>query len=410
MTDLKQKKAIRAYLAVLALTALGAGMSDSLMSNYFKDAYSVSAFQRGLLEVPRETPGMISVFLLSALSVFGNVRVAMIAQVLMIIGLAFLGFLTPPFAVMIVFVFIHSLGGHLWYPLQDSIGMSLLRQGDGAGKLIGQFKGVSTAFAMLAAIVVFIGFRFQYFSFVSPIKAVFLLALICFALAIIALRNLQNLSVDSTESAVRRFKLPRIRFRREYRYYYLLAVVFGVQKQIMFVFAPWVLIELLDKKTDTIALLGIIGSFIGIFFIPALGRWLDRFGIRTMLHVDAFSFILVYIGYAILSAGFKSGMLPRSGAPVLITFALFVIDRMSMQMSLIRSLYLRSIAISPTDIAPTLALGQSMDHIVSILCASLGGYVWSIYGPQYVFFLAAVFSGINLVVARVAVPKAPVRT
>ncbi|MDD4744337.1 MAG: MFS transporter, partial [Eubacteriales bacterium] len=187
----------------------------------------------------------------------------------------------------------------------------------------------------------------------------------------------------------RRIKLV---FNRAYRYYYALAIVFGVQKQIMMVFAPWVLIDLLGKKADTLALLTIVGSFIGIFFIPSLGRWVDRFGIRKMLYVDAFSFIIVYVLYGILSAGFNLGFLARTGLPVFFVFALFVIDRMSMQMGLIRSLYLRNIALKPEDIGPTLTLGQSMDHVVSITCAALGGLVWSVWGPQYVFFLAALMS------------------
>ena len=170
----------------------------------------------------------------------------------------------------------------------------------------------------------------------------------------------------------------------------------------MFVFAPWVLIELLDKKADTLAMLNIVAALIGIFFIPAIGRCLDRFGIRRMLYADAFSFIAVYIIYGILSAGFATGFLMRAGLPVIFTFGLFVIDRMSMQMGLIRSLYLRNIALSPSDIGPTLTMGQSMDHVVSITCATLGGLVWSTWGPQYVFFLAAAFSGINYFVARKA--------
>lgn len=387
------------YLIVLAFAALGAGLSDSLMSNYFKDAYDVNALQRGLLEIPRETPGMLSVFLVSSLAFFGNVRTAMIAQVMMVVGLLFLGFLTPSFAVMILFVFMHSLGAHLWYPLQDGIGISLIRQDHDAGRVIGRFKGVSITFAMIAAIIVFVGFRSGLFSFVKQIKTVFLLAIVCYTIVMVALSKLHHLVEPKTPVVGVKIQ-PRFRFHWEYRYYYLLAIVFGVQKQIMFVFAPWVLIEILAKKTDTLALLGIVGSFIGIFFIPALGRWLDRFGIKRMLYIDALSFILVYIGYGILSAGFKSGLLAKTGIPVLLTFALFVVDRMSMQMSLIRSLYLRSIALTPSDIAPALSMGQSMDHVVSIACAAFGGLIWSIFGPQYVFFLAALFSGVNLLVAK----------
>ncbi len=311
---------------------------------------------------------------------------------------------------MLIFIFIHSLGGHLWYPLQDSLGLHLIRDNGSAGKLIGRFKGVSTAFGMLAGLVVFIGFRSGFFSFTTPIKTIFIFASVIFLAVLILLVTLMRLMPDKNGeplAAGRWFSLKgrriKLVFNRAYRYYYALAIVFGVQKQIMMVFAPWVLIDLLGKKADTLALLTIVGSFIGIFFIPSLGRWVDRFGIRKMLYVDAFSFIIVYVLYGILSAGFNTGFLARTGLPVFFVFALFVIDRMSMQMGLIRSLYLRNIALKPEDIGPTLTLGQSMDHIVSITCAALGGLVWSVWGPQYVFFLAALMSLINYFVARKAV-------
>lgn len=407
------RRSVVLYMVVLALAALGAGLSDTVLSNYFKDAYQVTALQRGLIEIPREIPGFIGVFIVSWLAFLGDLRIAILAQTLMVIGLLLLGLLTPAFSVMLVFIFIHSLGGHLWYPLQDTLGLHLIRDNGTAGKLIGRFKGISTAFGMVAGIIVYIGFRSNIFSFTTPVKTIFIIAMVLFSAVLFFLFLLKRQMPDERaanaegEPLSRRFGLKsrriRLVFHREYRFYYALAVVFGVQKQIMFVFAPWVLIDLLDKKADTLALLTIAGSFIGIFFIPALGRWVDRFGIKKMLYVDAFSFIMVYILYGLVSAGFHTGFLAKTGLPVILVFILFVIDRMSMQMGLIRSLYLRNIAIRPEDIAPTLTLGQSMDHVVSISCAALGGLVWSIWGPQYVFFLAALMSVINYVVARMAV-------
>jgi len=62
-------------------------------------------------------------------------------------------------------------------------------------------------------------------------------------------------------------------------------------------------------------------------------------------------------------------------------------------------LYLRSIALDKSEISPTLSTGMSIDHAISIICAFLGGLVWETWGPQYVFFLAAVLSLGNVVVA-----------
>jgi len=274
LTDEKRhKRSIWIYLTVLAFAALAAGLSDAVYSNYFKDAYNVSALQRGLIEFPRELPGVIVVILISLLSSVSNVRVAMLAQGMAIFGLAFLGFLTPPFALMLVFLFINSLGGHLWYPLQDSIGLTLIRDDGNAGTIIGRFKGVSTAFSLLAALLVFTGFRLGWFSFTTPVKLVFVIAMAFLLITLILLGYLdRHVKKPETSASGKRFKLI---FRKEYKYYYLLAIVFGVQKQIMFVYGPWVLIDLLGQKTDTMALLGMAGALVGIFFIPALGRWID---------------------------------------------------------------------------------------------------------------------------------------
>jgi predicted MFS family arabinose efflux permease len=76
---------------------------------------------------------------------------------------------------------------------------------------------------------------------------------------------------------------------------------------------------------------------------------------------------------------------------------------MSMQMSMIKTIYLRSIAVEESEITSTLSLGMSMDHIVSIICAFIGGIIWTSLGPQYIFFFAAAASFINLAVAKLAV-------
>lgn len=393
----KTKKEIIVYFLILAITALGLGLSDGIFSNYFKDAYNVNAFQRGLIEFPRELPGILCIVVVSILSFLGDIRIAIIAQLLSFIGIIALGFLTPSFAVMLIFLFINSMGMHLFFPLSDGLGMSLIKSED-VGKRMGQFKGVSTAFSMIASVMVFFGFRFGLYSFTTKIKPVFIISAVFFAV-VFGLFLYMNKLIKTPIKEDRKLKLV---YRKEYKYYYILAIMNGVQKQIVAVYGPWILIELLSKKADTLAILGIIGSFIGIFFIPALGRWLDRYGIRNMLYADALSFIGVYIAYGLLAAGFSTGFLVKAGLPVILTFGLVILDRMSMQMGMIRIIYLKSIAVKESDITPTLSLGISMDHIVSIICAYIGGVVWSSMGPQYIFFFAAGLSVINLIVARKA--------
>lgn len=392
---------MKLYLVAIALTALALSFTSDPISNYFKDAYEATAYQRGLIEFPRELPGVLTTFVIALLAGFSDIRIAVIAQGLGIAGIAVLGLSTPTFSAMLAFLFLNSLGQHLFMPLQDSIGMNLVRKGK-LGTRMGQFKGVTTAFQMIGALVVFAGFRLGLFSFTSRVKWPFVVGaalLSCVAIALVALdRRLKN----------ERVVHERTRFvvRREYSLYYVLVVMFGVQKQIMLVYGPWVIIEILGKGAGTIALLGIFGAFLGMFFIPALGRWLDRFGIKTMLYADALSFIGVYLLYGIVSGGYVSGSLATTGWPVVLAYAVFVFDRMSTQMGLIRTVYLRTIAVHPSDVTPTLSLGLSLDHVVSITCAFAGGIVWTVAGPQWLFYLAAALSLVNLWVAiRVRLPE-----
>jgi predicted MFS family arabinose efflux permease len=387
-------KEMKLFVLILALTALGLGFSNDIISNYFKDAYQATAFQRGIIELPRELPGILCILVISLFSFISDIRIAILAQVLSIVGIVYLGLFTPSYTIMTVFIFINSLGMHLFFVLQDSIGLALIKKGE-TGKRMGQFKGLFTAFQMAAAILVFIGFRTGFFSFETPFKLPFLLAGAAFFMVMILLVRLQRM-VHLPGSIHRK---TRMVVRKEYRYYYILTILFGAQKQIMMVYGPWVLIDLLNKKADTIAMLSIAGGLIGIFFIPALGRWMDRFGIKAMLYADALSFILVYLIYGILTAGYHEGLLPIAGWAILPAYLIFILDRMSTQMGLVRTVYLRAIAVHPSDMTPTLSVGISLDHMVTIIFAVLGGIIWGAWGPQYIFFLAAGLSLVNLYVA-----------
>ncbi len=385
---------LKIYFLIIALSALAAGLSGGVLSNYFKDVYQVTAEQRGFIEFPRELPGVLTIFVIALIAGFSDIKIAMFANILGIVGILVLGLFTPSYNVMLIFIFIHSMGSHMAMPLRDAIGMDLIKKGN-IGKRMGQYKGVYTGFTMVAGLVVFIGYRVGLFSFESDIKWVFIVAAIVMSV-VFFLYSILSKMVDHKIVSDKRVKFI---FRKEYKFYYVLTVMYGVQKQIMLVYGPWVLIELLNKKVDTLSILSIIGSLIGIFFIPALGRWIDRFGVKKLLYADALSFIGVYILYGILSALFKASHIPVTGLPVLMAYILFIVDKMSNQMGMIRTLYLKSILVEPSDFTPTLSLGLSLDHVVSITCAILAGIIWDKIGPQYIFFIAAAMSLVNLYVA-----------
>ncbi len=399
MDEQTRRKALTVFFIIVALAAFANGMSESTLSSYFKETYDVTAVQRGFIEIPRETPGVLCAIIVAALSSLGDIRIAFIAHILAAVNLAVMGLFTPTFGVMLIFLFFSSVGFHLNLPLQDAIGLSLCEQSQ-VGRRMGQFASTKSIFSFIAAGLVLVGFRVGFFDFKRDIKLNFVVAAISYTLAAIMMLYLLKL-VAPKKAPKKKFQLI---FRKQYKFYYMLTILGGVQKQIIIVFGTWVVLDILGKGADTMAMLYIAANFISIFFMRALGKWLDKFGIKLMLFADAFSFVGVYLLYGFAVLWITTGDVPVEIATAVI-YALFIADRLSMNMGMIKSVYLRSIVWNPKEVSATLSTGITLDHIVTIFAGMAGGFIWEYWGSHWVFFMAAAFSLGNVVIAVLVQPQ-----
>jgi len=380
-------------MIISAFTGFYSGVADLVMSNYFKEAYDATASQRGIIEIPRELPGIVSLFVITALSFLRDFRIAVVAQILGAIGLVVLGVFHPSFGIMLIFLFIFSLGQHMFMPLGDSIGLSLATR-DNLGRLLGRFKSVNMAFMMISGIICFFGFRSGFFHFDVPI-IIFIICAGCF-LACAALLLLMRAQIGKDLEG--RTQVSKLVFRKEYMRYYVISAIYGSRKQIMFAFSPWVLIELLGFKADTMSLLGVIGAFIGIFFIPFIGKLVDRYGSRKVMMIEALAFIALYIAYGVLTNWIVEETVLFTGIMLFSVYVLFILDRMTTQFYMVRSIYLKAIAVKEEDVTPSLSTGLAIDHVFAVVLAFICGIVWDTYGPVYVFIIAAILSAANFFV------------
>ena len=71
-----------------------------------------------------------------------------------------------------------------------------------------------------------------------------------------------------------------LKLKKEYRLYYILAVLYGSRKQLFITFAPWVLVTIFRQPTQMLATLMTIGGSSASSSSPSLGRAIDRFGER----------------------------------------------------------------------------------------------------------------------------------
>jgi predicted MFS family arabinose efflux permease len=359
---------------------------DATLNNYLEFRFTLTGFQRSFLELPRELPGLLVIFITALLWFFCSRRLGVVAMLLGLSGTLLIGFGSPTYAAVAAFLFIYSAGQHLFMPAASAIGMELAAEGH-TGRRLGQLNAIRNAAAIAGSAIVYLGFRFLGFTFHST----FILSAIGFGAAAVLMFAMKP------EKTVQ----PKVflKLHKEYTLYYFLSVLYGSRKQLFITFAPWVIVSIFKQPTQTIATLMTVGGVIGILFQPFLGWVVDHLGERFVLASEAVMLVFVCLGY-----GFARSLFNDSIALGII-FACYLIDQMLMSVGMARSTYIKKIALRPEDVQPALTAAVTIDHIFSISVALLGGVVWNVFGFQYVFLMGVVIALINLVAAlQVKIP------
>ena len=373
------------FLIAGAFLGIAQSVDGSTLTNYLKEHIGMLILQRSALEFPRELPGLLVVLVIGALSFLGgDVRISIAANLLAAIGMFSLGIIPPRYSFVILIMFIYSMGQHIFMPLSGSIGMSFAPPGE-MGRILGRLSSVGNIAIVLSSAALWGLYKFVHISF----QTAFTIGAAAFVMAAILL----SLIKPTQTVHVRK----RYIFRKEYGLYYWLCMLYGARKQIFITFGPWVLVEVFKQPVATMTLLFFIVAVIGIFVKPWVGHLIDRVGERIVLSTEAFLFFLTCLGYA-----FAENLFPPAVALFFI-YVCYVVDITLDSVYMARTTYMKKIALTPEDVSPSLSLGISLDHVVTIFLPILGGLAWSRSGAggyKYVFLGGAVVAFLNFVSSR----------
>jgi predicted MFS family arabinose efflux permease len=379
---------LKLFVAASFTLGLAYSMIDATFNNFINERFTLTGWQRSFLELPRELPGLLVILVSALLWFLCSRRQAGVAMVLGVAGALLIGFVSSTYAIMVLCLFAYSLGQHLFMPLAASIGMELAEEG-GAGRRLGQLNAIRNLATIAGSFLVYLGFKWLGFTF----QHIFALAAVGLTVAAALLFTMQPQPAQKPAMY--------LKMHREYRLFYVLAVLFGSRKQLFITFAPWVLVTVFRQPTQTLATLLTVGGVIGILFQPLLGWAVDHWGERVVLAAEAVLLVFVCFGY-----GFSTFILPESVA-FWVVCVCFLLDQMLMSVNMARSTYMKKIALRAADIQPALTLSVTLDHLFSIAIALLGGWIWSAFGFQYVFLLGVFIALANLLAAwQVRVPQA----
>ncbi len=367
--------------AANCLLGLYAGLYEPSFNNYLAQVHHIDEVTRGALEIPRELPGFLCAFLFSLFMFLADTRIAALTALLLALSLWGQGFFAPNMIMVVVWMLLWSTGAHVFMVVKSSIALRLADKGR-EGKLMGDLGALEALGLLLGMLVVYLGVSLFHFSF----PVIFGLAGI---FCLIAALFLFQIKAEPVQRSGRQLLL-----KRKYSLFYILNMIFGARKQIFLTFAPWVLIQRFHCGVETFALLGIIATVIGLFYRPLLGRAIDAWGERTVMSIDAILITFLCITYAFAEQLFSANI-----AMILIMIC-FVCDQLFFAVAMARITYLNRIAESPHDIAPSISMGITLDHAVSMIVPLGGGLLWASLGYQAVFVAAGIMGVLNLIAAH----------
>jgi MFS family permease len=383
-TDSAEARDYRLFVLATVFMALGSCINSSIFNNYLKDVFDLNVAQRTFLEFPRELPGFLVTFFVAGLALLGEVRIALVANLAASVGMLALGWIPSSFYLMVCSTFIYSAGQHVYMPLGNAIGMSFAAKGR-EGSVLGRLSSIST-FALLAGTLVLLAllktFGLSYRLAFSSGSVLYLAA----AATLLAMSPRRSPG-----------KPRRIVAKRRYGRYYAISILYGIRKQLFITFGPWMLVDLFKQPVQTMTFLFLVISLVGIGVQPVVGRLSDRFGPRSVLGGEALLLIAVCLVYA-----FAPELLPP-GAALLVVSGCYVVDQASNSVSMTRAVYVKQIAEDPADLSPTLSLGISIDHVMSMFIPMLGGLAWRGAGERgyrWVFLGGALVAAVNFIVTR----------
>ncbi|MDR0568147.1 MAG: MFS transporter [Spirochaetaceae bacterium] len=377
------------FLSVLALFGVSYGLYRGIQDNYLAEIVHINAFERGIVEFFRETPGLLAAAILAVMYRFTESRIFKIGVAVMAAGLIGLLAGGTGKGTVVLFMVVFSFGEHIIMPVRTTISLDLAeRERSGAALGITSALGHLGNIAGYAAVTALF-FLFSRIGFsgtdMLPFRVIFgasAVLMIGAAVTALALRE------TSLKGPRRRFY-----FAKKFHKYYMLEVFYGARKQIFLTFAPYALILQYHADTSVISLLLAVCAGFGLIFSPLMGRLIDKLGFKCIMVADTLILIFVCLLY-----GFAHRIFPFHLAFKVVCVN-YVLDSIISLGSMASNMYVQSLASDQEEITATLSTGVSVNHVISILIALMGGWIWKVTGIEVLFSVSAFLGLINSVYA-----------
>lgn len=368
----------KALFLSLLLCAIGSGLHKGILDNYVAEMAHMNELDRGIMEFFREVPGLLLVLILAIFYRSSAERMYKLSMVFMAIGMVMQSLIDPVKVLVILALFIYSTGEHIQIGMRNTLTLEYSEQGHG-GLALGYQSSMMQIGNLIGYVAVIAAF--SYVASSSLFQPVFMIAAFFMLIAMFVSFQLKGNSKAK--------KVNRFYFRKKFTKYYMLEMFYGARKQVFFTFGPYVLILFYKADASLISLLFAISAVACFILSPWVGKLIDRIGYKTVMIADTLLLVIVCFFY-----GFAHHLFPMQIAFV-VCCVNYILDSVISLASMASNVYVQDISDNQEEMKATISTGISVNHLITIFIALLGGWVWNVLGIETLFIVSAVLGLCN---------------
>ena len=341
------------YRYLLTLTVTSAVCLQGwriLFNNFVVDFVGLSGFHVGIIQSVREIPGFLALCAIFLFYLMREHKLSALSVTLLGLGTALTGFF-PSFVGVLLTTLLMSLGFHYFETTNHSLTLQYFDEHE-APMVMGIQRSLSAASSIGVGILIF--------SFSSVLSYRNLYLIVGLVGIIIGLWAFTQEPTDCNKPAQHK----KMVFRRKYSLFYLLTILAGARRQIFMVFSVFLIVKKFKFTVRQITILFVINNIINYFICPLIAKAIRHFGEKKVLFLEYSSLFIVFTAYAFVES------------KIIVTF-LYILDHIFFNFAMAINTYFQKIA-DPQDIAPSMAVSFTINHIAAIVLPTVGGFLWII--------------------------------
>ena len=364
-----KEKPIYRFLFILTIaSAVGLQGWRTLFNNFAVEQAGIDGLWVGIIQSVREVPGFLALLVIYLLLIFKEHNLSRISVVMLGIGVGLTGFF--PTNIGLVFTtLLMSVGFHYFETTNQSLTLQHFNKKDSA-IVMGRFKSISS----LANIG--IGLTIWFLSQFIAMRELFLMIGV-----VVILLAFRTVFIDPSDNDLPPQKKKMV-LKRKYWLFYVLNFLAGARRQIFVVFAVFLLVEHYKFSVQMITALFVINNFVNYLLAPLIARAINRFGERKVLSLEYGSLIFIFAAYAFVESPILAG-------------GLYILDHIFFNFSIAIKTYFQKTG-DTEDIAPSMAVSFTINHITAVFLPFVGGMLWMI-DRRIPFVMGAVISIFSLI-------------